>query len=123
MAKAGAQAMRDTLHGPGDGLEVPLGATGQLARLQVSAAADPHEPAPLSMILETLASLRAGGQLLLASEWAAYEAAIESGRCVITEHSIELIHSALMHVVHDRMTSQDWTSRCSATKQRWQAQA
>ena len=96
MAKAGAQAMRDTLQVSGDGPEEQLGATGQLARLQVSAAAESHEPAPLSMILETLASMRAGGQLLHASEWAAYEAAIESGRCGITELSINLVISALM---------------------------
>ena len=96
MAKAGAQAMRDTLQVSGNGPEVQLGTTGQLARLQVPAAADSHEPAPLSMILETLASIRAGGQLLHASEWAAYEAAIESGRYGITGHSINSINSALM---------------------------
>ena len=96
MAKAGAQAMRDTLQVSGDGPEAQRGATSQLARLQVSAADEPHEPAPLSLILETLASLRAGGQLLHASEWVAYEAAIESGRCGITEQSIDFIDSARM---------------------------
>ena len=60
---------------------------GQGERYRVSVEAEPHRPAPLGMLLQALAGMRAAGKLLHPCEWAAYERATRSKRVVRTPHT------------------------------------
>ena len=57
---------------------------GQGERYRVSADPEPHQPAPLGMLLQALAGMRAAGKLLHPCEWAAYEQATRSKRLIAT---------------------------------------
>ena len=79
--KAGArEAMQRSIAGQDPVLEA--GREGE--RYRVSADMEPHQPAPLGMLLQTLAGMRAAGKLLHPCEWAAYEQATQSKRLVPT---------------------------------------
>jgi hypothetical protein len=77
--KAGArEAMQRSSISPHQ--EANLKASGRMEQIRVSADAQPHDPAPLAMLLGTLAGMRAAGNLLYPCEWAAYEKATQAKR-------------------------------------------
>jgi len=77
--KAGArEAMQRSATGPGTATR----AGDPAEQYRMSADMEPHQPAPLAMVLGTLAGMRAAGNLLYPCEWAAYEQATRSNRSV-----------------------------------------
>lgn len=78
--KAGAEALRTVKGKPSEELEV---AAPDLNCFQASGDLDAHDPAPLTVIIQRLARMRAQGRLLQVEEWIAYtKASSISGRYV-----------------------------------------
>lgn len=105
LGRLGAAAMQERR----GSLAEPEDVGGHLQHIRISTDQVPeHEPAPLSTLMTTLAGMRAGGNMLESCEWAAYEAAVQSGRCACRKS----------HCLLGRWRGADLTSRpCFAAVQ------